>query len=49
LEATTGWRFVVEELQRIGAVVHLAGGHRGVEGQQEARTTAPTLGICWSC
>jgi transposase len=24
LEATTGWRFVVEELQRIGADVHLA-------------------------
>jgi transposase len=24
LEATTGWRFVVEELRRIGAVVHLA-------------------------
>ena len=24
LEATTGWRFVVEELLRIGAVVHLA-------------------------
>ena len=24
MEATTGWRFVVEELQRIGAVVHLA-------------------------
>ena len=24
LEATTGWRFVVEELQRIGALVHLA-------------------------
>ena len=24
LEATTGWRFLVEELQRIGAVVHLA-------------------------
>jgi transposase len=24
LEATTGWRFVVEELERIGAVVHLA-------------------------
>ena len=24
LEATTGWRFVVEELHRIGAVVHLA-------------------------
>lgn len=24
LEATTGWRFVVEELQQIGADVHLA-------------------------
>jgi transposase len=24
LEATTGWRFVIEELRRIGAVVHLA-------------------------
>jgi transposase len=24
LEATTGWRFVVEELQRIGADAHLA-------------------------
>jgi transposase len=24
LEATTGWRFVVEELQRLGAEVHLA-------------------------
>ena len=24
LEATTGWRFVVEELRRVGAVVHLA-------------------------
>jgi transposase len=24
LEATTGWRFVVEELQRIGAEIHLA-------------------------
>ena len=24
IEATTGWRFVVEELRRIGAVVHLA-------------------------
>ena len=24
LEATTGWRFVVEELQRVGAMVHLA-------------------------
>jgi transposase len=25
LEATTGWRFVVEELQTVGAQVHLAG------------------------
>jgi transposase len=24
LEATTGWRFLVEELERIGAEVHLA-------------------------
>ena len=24
LEATTGWRFVVEELRRVGAMVHLA-------------------------
>ena len=24
LEATTGWRFVVEELRAVGAVVHLA-------------------------
>jgi transposase len=24
LEATTGWRFVVEELQAVGADVHLA-------------------------
>ena len=38
LEATTGWRFVVEELQRIGAEVHLAeaGGGGRVEGQEEA-------------
>jgi hypothetical protein len=24
LEATTGWRFLVQELRRVGAVVHLA-------------------------
>src|SRR3954469_14997195 len=24
LEGTTGWRFMVEELQRVGATVHLA-------------------------
>jgi transposase len=52
LEATTGWRFVVEELRRVGAVVHLAepaerlrgGGPRSVR-----RTIAPTRGICGSC
>ena len=39
LEATTGWRFVVEELRRVGARVHLpgAGGDQRSEGQQEAR------------
>ena len=26
LEATTGWRFVVEELRAVGAQVHLANG-----------------------
>jgi transposase len=28
LEATTGWRFVVEELRAVGAEVHLAEGVR---------------------
>ena len=39
LEATTGWRFVVEELERIGAEVHLAepAEASGAEGQEEAR------------
>src|SRR3954451_84557 len=32
LEATTGWRFVVEELRRVGATVHLA---------EPAETAAP--------
>src|SRR5450755_2868073 len=39
LEATTGWRFVVEELRRVGADVHLfgrAGGDERAEGQEEA-------------
>jgi transposase len=52
LEATTGWRFVVEELHAIGARVHLAeprrrpppaGGPRG-----GPRPIAPTPGICAS-
>ena len=39
LEATTGWRFVVEELRRVGAVVHLAepAETAALRGQQEAR------------
>ena len=39
LEATTGWRFVVEELRRVGATVHLAEpvGDRRAAGTQEAR------------
>jgi len=40
LEATTGWRFVVEELRAIGADVHLA---------EPAETAAPTPVICASC
>ena len=38
LEATTGWRFVVEELRRIGAVVHLAepAETAGLQGSEEA-------------
>ena len=52
LEATTGWRFVVEELRRIGAGVHLAepaetAGLRGPK--KRARAIARTRGICVSC
>jgi transposase len=36
LEATTGWRFVVEELRRVGAVVHLAEPAETAAGEQEA-------------
>jgi hypothetical protein len=39
LEATTGWRFVVEELRQVGARVHLA--ERGQAGDQEARQERP--------
>ena len=52
LEATTGWRFVVEELERVGAKVHLAKPTetRGMKSKKErAKTTGPTLGICASC
>ena len=40
LEATTGWRFLVEELRAVGAVVHLAEPARRTAGaarQQAAR------------
>ena len=53
LEATTGWRFVVEELRAVGAGVHLAEPARDarVARQQEARRrpTGRTPGICGSC
>src|SRR4051794_10382815 len=52
LEATTGWRFVVEELRRVGARVHLAepaetAARRGTK--KRARAIAPTPGTCASC
>ena len=52
LEATTGWRFVVEELRRVGAVVHLAepAETADLRGRRSARrVTARTPGICGSC
>jgi transposase len=41
LEATTGWRFVVEELERIGADVHLAESAetRGLKGRKQRAKT----------
>ena len=52
LEATTGWRFVAEELRRVGAVVRLAepaetAARRGT--RSAPRAIAPMLGICGSC
>ena len=52
LEATTGWRFVAEELRRVGATVHLAepaetAARRG--NRSAPRATALTRGICASC
>ena len=51
LEATTGWRFVAEELRRVGATVHLAepaetAARRG--NRSAPRATALTRGICGS-
>ena len=39
VEATTGWRFVVEELHRIGAIVHLAEHVVAVIGSSPPRAT----------
>lgn len=52
LEATTGWRFVVEELRVVGAEVHLAepaetAARRG--SRSARRPTARTRGIYASC
>jgi transposase len=52
LEATTGWRFVADELRRAGAAVHLAepaetAARRG--NKKRARATVPmrvTFGSC---
>ena len=51
LEATTGWRFVVEELERIGAEVHLAepAEAAALKGRRsEPRPTGAMPGICGS-
>jgi transposase len=52
LEATTGWRFLVEELDRVGAEAHLAEVVQtsGLKGRVSARRpTGRTPGICVSC
>ena len=51
LEATTGWRFVVEELRAIGADVRLAEPAetaRGAATRSAPRPTAPTRATCAS-
>jgi len=52
LEATTGWRFVVEELQAVGADVHLAepaetSSLRGPK--KRAKTDRADAATCASC
>ena len=52
LEATTGWRFVVEELRRVGAECISPSRRRPARcaGTRSApRTTGRTPGICASC
>ncbi len=47
LEATTGWRFVVEELERIGAEVHLAEPAEATAPKgKKKRADEPMPGIC---
>ena len=41
LEATTGWRFVVEEFRAVGAEVHLAEPAETAAREQEARQDRP--------
>ena len=52
LEATTGWRFVVQELRAIGAEVHSPSRPRPPLGGGERSAPRPigrTPGICASC
>jgi len=52
LEATTGWRFVVEELRRAGAAAHLAEPAetaRCAATRSAPRTIGRTPGTCASC
>ena len=53
LEATTGWRFLVEEIQRVGAEAHLAESAEtsGLKGKKQRAKTdwADARGICASC
>jgi transposase len=52
LEATTGWRFVVEEFVAVGAQVHLAERRRprrGAGRRSAPRATAPTRGTYANC
>jgi transposase len=49
VEACTGWRFVVEELQRAGIEAHLAEPADTAARSGVPRPTAPTPGTCASC
>jgi hypothetical protein len=52
LEATTGWRFVVEELRRVGVEFISRRRRRRVRcvrASSTRRTTGRTPGICGSC